>query len=351
MTPPSTLVRSGAIASAFLAASAPAIAQDFQTTIMAGPTSGTYSQAATDIRQMAARCGVEVETLVTEGGIENFLGVRHRPFTQFGFVQSDVLEYLRTFEADDPAVADAVINMRLVLPLYREEVQILAPAELDDLGDLAGKRVAVGPAGGATFMTASLVLDLAMIEPASLITMDFDDALVALMAGDVDAMFVVDGAPTTLLQSPRIAAEGWHLIPLNDPVLREVYEPATIPDGTYGFQDGPVQTVAAQAVLMTYEFQPWKSEYHRRSCRAVSELVHIVVSHWDEILEVGHPKWSTIELGATAEGWSVSYCVEQGLSEDFELNCSAEQAVADEVADREANDVYRERICAVLGGC
>ena len=336
---------------AALAAAAPASAQEFKRTIMGGPLTGTYIQAATDIKEMAARCGVTVEALETEGGLENFLAVRERPYTQLGFVQSDVLEYMRTFEADDPVVARAVENMRLVMPLYAEEVQLLAPVEIESLADLDGRRVGVGPEGSATFMTASLVLDLAMVEPAELVSMDFQDMLSATLAGELDAFFFVEGAPTMLFQSPQIDGERWHLVPLTDPVLQTVYEPATIAGGTYGFQAEPVETVAARAMLMTYEFQPDESEYFRESCRAVSDIAHLIWTRMGELQRQGHPKWNTIDLMDLPEGWEVAWCVNEGLREDYEFTCGSETPASGTVLEDEANSVYRERICETFGGC
>lgn len=341
----------GASLAAAFSLAGPAAAQDFQRTIMGGPLTGTYIQAATDIKEMAARCGVTVEALETEGGLENFLGVRERPFTQMGFVQSDVLEYMRTFEAEDPAVRSAVANMRVVMPLYEEEVQVLADVEIEDVRDLDGKRVGVGPAGGATFMTASLILDMMMVEPAELVSMKFQDSLNALMADEIDAFFFVEGTPTMLFQSPQIDGERWHLLPLTDPVLQTVYEPAVIPADTYGFQPEPVETVAAKAMLMTYEFQPWKSEYHRQSCQAVSEVVHLITTRMGELQRQGHPKWGTVDPTEVPEGWNVSYCVNQGLEEEFEMTCGPAETPPGEVVAEDPNAVYRDRICSTLGEC
>lgn len=351
MTPHSTPSALGASLAAILTLSVPASAQEFKRTIMGGPLTGTYIQAATDIKEMAARCGVTVDAMETEGGLENFLAVRERPFTQMGFVQSDVLEYMRTFEAEDAAVRSAVANMRLVMPLYAEEVQVLAGVEIESIRDLEGGRVGVGPQGGATFMTASLILDMMMVEPAELVSMGFQETLNALMSGEIDAFFFVEGAPTMLFQSPDIDAERWHLLPLTDPVLQTVYEPAEIPADTYGFLSEPVETVAARAMLMTYEFQPWKSEYHRESCRAVSEVVHLITTRIGELRRQGHPKWDTVDMTDMPEGWTVSYCVNEGLDEAFELSCGPQETPAAEIVDRDPNDIYRDRICSTLGEC
>ena len=190
-----------------------------------------------------------------------------------------------------------------------------------------------------------------MVEPAELVTMGFQDMLNAFMAGDLDAFFFVEGAPTMLFQSPDIDGERWHLLPLDEPVLQTVYEPATIPGGTYGFQPEPVETVAARAMLMTYEFDPEESPYHRDSCRAVSEMSHLITSRLGELQRQGHPKWRTIDLLDVPEGWEVARCVNDGLREDFEFTCGPAAAAPGVPVEEDANAIYRERICSALGSC
>ena len=68
--------------------------------------------------------------------------------------------------ADDPGIARAILGVRIAFPLYNEEVHVLARREIATLADLSGQRVAIGVEDSGTFLTASLVLDLAGVEPA-----------------------------------------------------------------------------------------------------------------------------------------------------------------------------------------
>ena len=333
-------------------------AQEYGKAIMGGTGTGTYIQFARDISEAAATCGIEVEALETEGGFENFLAVRKRPFTQFGMTQSDILEYVRTYAVNDPALQAAAFGMRIALPLYDEEVHILARRDIEDIGDLDGQRVGVGPEGGGTLLTASLVLGLTGVEPSERVNAPFEEMLASLQAGELDAFFFVAGAPAALLESPEIDGERFHLLPVSDPTLQTAYQPATIPAGTYGFQQGPVETVSIKAVLMTYEYDPQKNDYHRQACDAVSDIAHIVVTGLDELRRNGHPKWSQIDLADIPPGWQVGSCVSRGLRPDYPFSCRAPgQAAAEappasaggEVIDTEANRVYRQQVCDLVG--
>ncbi len=96
---------------------------------------------------------------------------------------------------------------------------MLARREIAGLQDLAGRRVATGVADSGTRVTADLVLDLAQVEPAERLSLAPDAALEALLAGEIDALFYVGGAPVELFDTDRIDPTDFHLLPLNSRCL------------------------------------------------------------------------------------------------------------------------------------
>lgn len=348
-----SIVKSGIVALAAVVGSlaiahAPAMAQDFEKNILTGGPNGTYIQIGRDVSRLAANCGLTLNVRESAGSLENFLGVRKRTFTQFGIVQSDVLEYFRTFAADDPAIAQAVQGVRIAFPLYNEEVHILARKDVAGLGDLTGKRVAIGVQDSGTFLTASLVLDLAGVEPAERLTINADQSLAALVNNQIDAFFYVAGAPTKLFQSPLIDPERFHLLPIADPTLETVYVDTKIDAGTYPFQPEEVEVVAVKAVLMTFNYDRTKNNYHRDSCEAVSDVSNIILTNFRGLQETGHPKWQDVDLNDIPPGWNIGNCVNAGLSQDYTLECTAPEVVGTSI-ENEANSAYRDRICATIG--
>ena len=347
---PVTLPRLRVSALAALAAvSVPATAQsqDFERNILTGAPTGTYIQFGRDIAEIAESCGLTLGVDESAGSLENFLGVRKRRNTQFGIVQSDVLEYLRTYAADDPDIARAIAGVRIAFPLYNEEVHLLAGSGIESLADLEGRRVAVDVEDSGTFLTATLALDLVGVD-AERVTIPPGEALEQLKAGEIDALFYVAGAPAALFETSEIDGEAFHLVEMTDEVLRAVYQPATIPADTYPFQDEAVDAIAVKAVLMTYDYDPSRNAYHRESCRAVSDISHLILTRFPTLQEEGHPKWSQVDLNDIPPGWNIGNCVNAGLDPGYTMACDGDVPGA-AMPESTANTIYRERICEMIG--
>lgn len=331
-----------------LAAGSAAAQQEFGKAVMTGGATGTYIQIGRDMAGVMADCGQTLQVVESAGSLENFMAVRTRGNTQFGIVQNDVLEYLKTYSADDPAVARAIQGVRIAFPLYDEEVHLLARSDIDSLADLAGKRVAIGVENSGTFLTASLVLDLTGTQPAERRAIAPADALPALKAGDIDAFFYVAGAPTALFAEGGIEAPQFHLVPITDDTLKTVYDAVTIPANTYPFQTEEVSGIAVKALLMTFEYNPQGNSYQRQSCKAVSDLSHLILTRLPQLQDSGHPKWKSVDLQDIPPGWDIAGCVNAGLQPDYQLQCTPPAASAPP-EESEANRAYRQYICATLG--
>jgi uncharacterized protein len=145
--------------------------------------------------------------------------VRNRRNTQFGIVQSDVLEYLKTFEANDPEVQKAVKGVRIMFPLYNEEIHVLARKDIASMKDLAGKKIAVGKKDSGTFLTATLIMDILQVKAGARMDINPDEALPKLMSGEIDAFFYVAGAPAALFSGDAIDKTKFHLVPITEAPL------------------------------------------------------------------------------------------------------------------------------------
>lgn len=320
-------------------------AQELEKNILTGGPKGTYIQIGRDIAGLFEECGQTLNVVESAGSLENLLGVRQRRATQFGIVQSDVLEYLQTYSAQDREMQRAIAGVRIAYPLYNEEVHILAKTEIQSTADLAGAKVAIGVEDSGTFLTASLMLDLLDIDPADRLTIGPDDALTQLKSGAIDAFFYVAGAPTAIFNDESIDAEKYHLVPITDEVLRSVYTPTQIPAATYPFQTDPVEVVAVKAVLMTYEYDPQRNAYHAQSCKAVSEASHLILTQIDKLKSSGHPKWQKVDLDDIPPGWEIGQCVVTGLDPEYVSSCNA----APSTTESQTNAIYRQRICDTIG--
>ena len=337
-----------------LALGFPAVGQEVAANIVTGSADSTDYRVGEDIAALGAECGVSLGVQESAGSVENMQAVRDRKATQLEIVQSDVLEYFRTFAADDPELRRPTRGARVAFPLYDAEVHVLARRGIGGLGNLAGRRVATGVEGSGTKVTADLILDLAQVEPGERVELAPEAGLDALLAGEVDALFYVVGAPAALFETDRIDPDEFHLLPLVDPVLKAAYTPAVIDEGTYPFVTEAVPVVAVRTVLVTFDFDARENSYQAGSCRMLADVGHLVLTRLDALKASGHPKWGSVDLGDLPEGWQVSACVLQGLDPAYDFTCRKPDGTtvregAQGAAVDATNALYRQRVCAQIG--
>jgi TRAP transporter TAXI family solute receptor len=211
--------------------------------------------------------------------------------------QEDVAVYLGLFAKGDAEARRVVDGLQLVLPLFVEEVHLLTRGPARSLAGLSGRRVAIGPPGSGGSVTAMVLLHLAGVQPADLLALDTESALAALRRGQIDAMFLVAGAPVPALVERVAATDGFVLAPVKvEPIadqtaLAAVYHPVTIPAGTYAWQAESVTTVAVQSGIVTSG---------NVECDAVGALVRVTIDHLDWLRQNGHPKWKTVVVDERA---------------------------------------------------
>jgi TRAP transporter TAXI family solute receptor len=287
-------------------------AAEAETTIMTGKPTGTYIRIGHDIARVAKEFGIDLAVQPSAGSLENLEAVLRRPRTPLGIVQSDVLDFVASF-SDDPELRQTKNMMRMVFPLYNEEVHVLAGSGIKTLADLGGRPVAIGAPDSGTLLTATLVLASAGVRVQE-VRIDTDEALTALRQGQVDAMFYVAGRPAKLFADGVAEADGFHLVPITEPAVLDLYPSSSIPGGTYRWQTEEVPTVAVRAVLMTYDYSK-PSRYHREACATVGKLARIIADNvaWLRQVGRGHPKWQEVDLNAQLVNWERSRCAEDGL--------------------------------------
>lgn len=310
--------------------------QDFQKSIVTGGAKGTSIEIGRDIAAASQGCGQKLNVIESAGSLENLIAVVKQPNTQFGIVQSDVLDYLHTYSINDPDLRRSIEGLRVMFPLYNEEVQVLADRSITRLSELSGKKVAIGNLNSGTFLTARLVLDILQVEDVTRLKIDPAEALSKLMSGEIDAMFYVSGVPTKLFTESTIDGSKYHLLDILEPELLATYTPVKIASGTYPFQRDPVNVVAVKAILMTYDYRSGDGAYNRNSCRAVSNLASSILENLGELKQTGHPKWHDIDLAKVPPGWKVSECVKIGMASDYQRKCGQPKKAAanqDELVD------------------
>jgi uncharacterized protein len=301
----------------------PAKAQDAQFSIMAAPPGTTTSRIAADLAQVAGSCGISVVAADSKGSLENLLAINERTLTPLAIVQGDFLEYLRTFEPDDSKIAASIARVGVVAPLFAQEVHVVARKEIADLAGLAGKIVAIGEPESGSFLTARVVLDLLGVVPAKYDETAPASALEQLKAGEIDAVFLVDGAPSKILTDATLDPELFHLLKMDDEILVSSYRLSSIPAETYTFEPEHTVVVTIPSVLIGFDFNPTtRPGYIRSSCDTVAGVAAVLSQRKTDLVKIGHPKWNDLRLDKPVADWPTISCAEIGSAPDFELECT-----------------------------
>ena len=264
-----------------------------------GGDQGTYYAFGGVMAQKTGELTDTKITAITSGGSQANIYALQDGDAQLGFVQSDVMAYAyngsRLFEEDG-----AITDFSTVAALYMEQVQIVTlDPEIKSVADLAGKRVSIGAAGSGVYFNAIDVLgayDLTEddINPTY---QSFGDSTEALKDGQIDAAFVVAGAPTTAVTS-LAADKDVYLVSLDDEHIEKLtaaspyYTRNVIPAAAYGTAEDVV-TVAVGAVVIA------------RDDVANIDIVNFLTSVFEN--ELAHNKSKELDLDFATSVTDVPY--------------------------------------------
>ena len=203
--------------------------------VVTGGEKGTYYQFGLNLQALGKLNGINLSVYPSKGSVENIYAVYERPGVQVGIVQSDVLAFVARVQTDSTLQRIAK-KIKMVFPLYNEEIHVLAQKGVASFDDLANKRVAIGREGSGTYLTARLLFKVSEVAPRQMVPIDTDEALAELKARRIDAMFYVAGYPVRLLAENVTAADELALVPITNKDIAEFYPSVTIPANTYAWQ-------------------------------------------------------------------------------------------------------------------
>jgi TRAP transporter TAXI family solute receptor len=269
--------------------------------MVTGGVKGTYYQFGLNLERLVEQNDIKLNVANSNGSVENVFAVYKRPNTQMGIVQSDVLAFVAKVQTD-PVLKKIARKIKMIYPLYNEEVHLLGRSDIEDFDGLDGKRVAVGQEGSGTYLTAKILFEVSDTKPAAMITTGGSEALSQLKAGEIDAMFYVAGYPVKLFSEQVSGEDGLALIPILNKSIVEFYPKAEIPAATYAWQTETVKSVAVKSVLISYDFR-------MANCQNVGRFADILESNIDWLRENGHPKWKSVDLEYPLKGWEQYDCV------------------------------------------
>lgn len=276
---------------------------------------GTSIEIGRDLaRHVAPKAGIALQVLPSAGSSENVQRLRYEPGVKLALVQSDVYQaFLDQAAAGNAQAARMIRPLRVVMPLYREEIYFIvrADAPLRHVHDIRDARINVGPQLSGTALSATTIYRqmFGRALPAAQASYLSDEEALLRLTGDrsVDVVVAVAGQPAKLLAEMK--PEARRLIrllpfdpghPASQAALR-IYFPATIRAASYpNLLDADVPGVAVKALLVTYDFAldgtvDHLARFGRALCRNFAALQ-----------SEGHPKWREVDLTLPdlGRGWT-----------------------------------------------
>jgi TRAP transporter TAXI family solute receptor len=159
-----------------------------------GAEGGAYHAFGLRYKAILARNGVTLELRPSSGAVENLARLRDpESDVALAFVQGGI------DRAADPPVLESLGSV------YYEPLWVFYRGKraLDRINDLKGKRIAIGPEGSGTRKLARVILESSGLrsEDVTLLDIGGQAAADALIAGTVDAMFIVAGPEASVVRT------------------------------------------------------------------------------------------------------------------------------------------------------
>lgn len=316
-------------------------------TIVTGGKTGTYYQIGTDLKDIVSP---SLEVRDSKGSWANVEDLSRTKGVGLAIVQSDVYAafvYLR----DNPQAprekrrpyADLLANLRVFMPLYREEIHFLVRKDspLRYIHEIQGARVWMDAEKSGTYLTALNIYSKMFNERPRIVapfinpTATGDDegtktrrsALMVLSDPayykefpQMDVVVLVGGQPLKLLAVN--VPDNLKLLKFdpNHPTsarLLEEYRKADIQKANYpllNIGDASQPSLSVDSYLVTANFSdPGRNQF-------VSSMADRFCEKFDELQAKGHPKWKAMTwkpgspLPALNTGWQYSTRVKERLS-------------------------------------
>jgi branched-chain amino acid transport system substrate-binding protein len=268
-------------------------------TMMTGTFGGTYVQMGADLATVLDDgTNFRLLPIVGRGSVQAVADILFLKGVDVGIVRKDTLTYLER----QGYASNIHEQLGYVTKLYNEEMHIVANKSIRTVQDLDGRSVAVDLPDGGTFVTSITVFERLGIR-AHFIYVEPRVGLDMLRKGEIDAMIAVEGKPLQWLA--QLDAANLHFVPIEySKELREDYLPTQLTSEDYPNLIAPgesVDTIAAEAILASYNWRPSADDRYRR----VSNLVDKFFSHIEQLQRPPfHPKWREVALAAPVAGWT-----------------------------------------------
>jgi len=266
--------------------------------LMTGSFGSTYAQVGADLASaLDSGTSLRILPVMGRGSVQAVADILLLKGVDAGIVRKDTLAYL-----DRKDFAKDIRNQFVyVAKMFNEEMHVLAPKTIGSMKELDGKTVVVDLPDSSTFVTALNVFERLGIRP-HLIYQEPRLAVDMLRKGEIDAIVAIEGKPLQWLN--QINDRNLHLVPVDyAKPLHEEYLPSKLSSADYPnlvAEGRAVETIAAEALLASYNWAPNSDRYRRLSL--------LVDTMFDKVAQLQrppfHPKWKELAPRATVAGWT-----------------------------------------------
>lgn len=195
-------------------------------------------------------------TLIGEGKVE------------VAFAMNDVVNYAYT-GTESFTEKGKVENLRGIASLYPNYVQVISVQGngIEEITDLAGKKVGVGAPGSGTEVNARQILKAHGLSYDDIEAdfLSYSEAVEQLKNGAIDAAFLTSGIPNAAIMD-LATTKDVKIVPIRPEVIAELavdfpfYSSEDIPVDTYGNTE-PIETAAVMTLLVTSSDVPEEVVY------------------------------------------------------------------------------------------
>ncbi|RST49817.1 TAXI family TRAP transporter solute-binding subunit [Variovorax sp. MHTC-1] len=282
--------------------------------IVTASKSGTYIQIGRDLAKWVAEpAGIELDVLESKGSAENVQRMRFEPGVKLALVQSDVYQaFLDEAKAGNADAGNIIRPLRLIMPLYDEEIYFVARADspLNAIHEIKNKKIGVGALGSGTALTSRTLYQLMFGEQMPAANAQYltnEEALAKLTVDkSIDVAIIVAGQPAKLFSDMKPEARNYiKILKLDDAApetarAKKTYFPATIRAASYStWLTADIPTLTVKAYLVTYDYGL------QSTVGNLGRFAESLCKNFDKLQANGHPKWKQVrlELPALGQGW------------------------------------------------
>lgn len=226
--------------------------------IATGGTSGTYYPIGGAIAKVLNENvdGMNASAQSTGASVTNTRLI-YNESVELAILQNDIASY--AVNGENQFADNQVKNMSGIAALYPEVIQIIVrdDANIKNIKDLEGKKVAVGAPGSGAEANAKQILEFFDLtyEDIDEDYLSFSEAASRLKDRQIDAAFLTAGIPTAAVMDVA-STQDISLLHFSDEEIESLNSQypyltgVTVPAGTYTGLDNDTQTVALKALLV-----------------------------------------------------------------------------------------------------